>query len=404
MSILNFLVSITCFFLSLFSVHLFLAKSPNKKQHILLSTLLFARSGQILVSLLMHSDQHRISYILFQVFTPLYFVAPACFYLYITGFLNREQRLSKKEWLHFLPAVLAVIHVVPWPGSPQLDWNIITSQFNENGYLSLKSRSGLFPGYFHYLFRPALTITYLCLAWLAVVKSKILQEPARNNSRRSWALFILRAATFFQLLGLTRILLKGFDIPLFNSFFIFLNCMVLLGILLYALHRPYIFYGFLLVAADWDMKGYNRTVESQSEDNSPNIQPQLRSSAISAKKINITDGQLEAYIILMKNAMEVECLFLNPELQIIDLATKINIPVHHCSYVINNHIGKNFRDWINGYRVNHFLKQYFLVKDKMTIEAIAQEAGFKNQATFYNAFKKEKGEMPTVYISKEMSL
>jgi AraC-like DNA-binding protein len=71
--------------------------------------------------------------------------------------------------------------------------------------------------------------------------------------------------------------------------------------------------------------------------------------------------------------------------------------------VINNHIGKNFRDWINSYRITHFLTQYPILADKITIEAIAQEAGFKNQATFYNAFKKEKGIMPRAYFSQELN-
>ncbi|RZK61204.1 MAG: AraC family transcriptional regulator [Pedobacter sp.] len=56
---------------------------------------------------------------------------------------------------------------------------------------------------------------------------------------------------------------------------------------------------------------------------------------------------------------------------------------------------------MNGYRVSHFLLHYPLQSEKMTIEAIAQESGFKNQATFYNAFKKEKGLMPKAYFQKK---
>jgi len=411
MSILSFLVSITCFFLVLFSLHLFFAESENKVQNRLLSVLLFTRAGHILVPLLMGSNQHKLSFILFQSFTPLYFAAPAVFYLYITGFLS-EKPLSKLEWLHFIPALAALVHVIPWPGSENVNWQLLISQFNEYGYFSLKAKSGVFPPYFHYFFRPMLTITYLLLLWVAVLKSKVLKQSSIDNPRRNWLSFILWVATFFQLMGLTRIILVLCGIPLYNPLFILMNCTALLGVLLYALHEPHIFYGSLLVAINWNKKELpaNQYVKGKAEVPEKNasqqeehtwIQPRIL--PISFKRIKITEGQLEAYIILMKKVMEQECLFLNPDLQIVDLANKINVPVHHCSFVINNHLGKNFRDWINGYRIGYFLQQYPVLRSKMTILAIAQESGFKNQATFYNAFRKEKGIMPTSYIAQELS-
>ncbi|WP_316832697.1 helix-turn-helix domain-containing protein [Pedobacter aquatilis] len=412
MSILNFLVSITCFFLFLFAVHLFLAKSENKTQNRLLSVLLFTRSAHILVSLLMSSNRHELSFILFQVFTPLNFAAPAIFYLYVTGFFRSDRSLRSVEWLHFIPAAIAVIHVIPWPGSTALNWELIIMQFNEYGYFSLKAKNGLFPAYFHSLFRPMLTITYLVLCWWAVLKSKILKDDVQDSPERYWVLFILRIATFFQLMGLIRIFSSFFDVPLYNPIFIFLNCAALLGVLLYALYRPHIFYGALLVGIDWRKKESLKRTDLSGHLNNPGSaidhqkERKVKESGllpIALKKIKITENQLEEYIVQMKYAMEEDLMFLNPDLQIVDLAGKINVPVHHCSYVINNHMGKNFRDWINGYRVSHFLDQYPLFKTKMTILAIAQNAGFKNQATFYNAFKKEKGVMPTTYIGQELS-
>ena len=412
MSVLSFLVSITCFFLFLFSVHLFLAKSENRIQNRLLALLLLTRSGHILVSLLMGSNQHKLSFVLFQSFTPLYFAAPACFYLYITGFLKKDKSLKQKEWLHFLPAVLALVHVLPWPNTATLDWQLLIRQFNEYGYWSINAKSGVLPAYFHSSFRTLLTITYLIMTWTAVIKSKALLQPATNNSERNWMFFILRVATFFQLMGLSRIALSTLNIPIYNSIFIFLNCIALLCVLLYALHKPQIFYGALMVAIDWKNNGVSQnelevleieTFDSTRKKETGFVNKEPRILPISFKRIRISNDQLEAYTALIKQTMESDCLFLNPELQIIDLATKINIPVHHCSFVINNHLGKNFRDWINGYRVNYFLEQYPQMKTKMTILAIAQNAGFKNQGTFYNAFKKEKGVMPTVYISPELS-
>ncbi len=404
MQLLNFLVGTTCFFLLLFSMHLLFAKKGNKRQNMLLAALFFARFGQVLTSLLMMSGHQDTLPLLFQIFLPLYFAAPACFYLYITGFIHNRRTLGRIELLHFLPSALAIIHVIPWPYITPLDWNTIASQFNENGYLSLQAKNGLFPPYFQYAGRPLLIISYLTLSWYMVIRSKINDQVNINDPGKNWILFLLRLATFFQLTGLIPIVLRSMNIPIYNSFFIILNCATLLVMLLYALHHPHFFYGYLLVSTDWNQKDIpnkHPVPMPLSTDNQlplKIIPPEV--TVLTQKKMNLPIQQISLYAVLIKNVMEIQQLYLQPDLQIIDVANLVNIPVHHCSHVINNHIGKNFRDWINSYRIAHFLKEYPLQREKKTIEALAKESGFKSQATFYNAFKKEKGVMPTNYFLK----
>lgn len=407
MQLLNFLVGTTCFFLLLFSMHLLFAKKGNKRQNMLLAALFFARFGQILTSLLMMSGHQNALPLLFQIFLPLYFAAPALFYLYITGFIHNRKTSNPTELLHFLPSLLAIIHIIPWPHTISLDWNTISTQFNENGYLSLHARNGLFPSYFQYVGRPILIIGYLTLSWYMVIRSKINNPINTDDPDRNWILFLLRVATFFQVLSLLPIVLRSLNIPVYNTFFIILNCIVLLVILMYALHHPHFFYGYLLVSADWNQKdiAQKRLVPMPiTYDNQQPlrvIQPEV--TTLAQKKSNLPVQQISLYAVLIKNVMENQQLYLQPDLQIIDVANLVNIPVHHCSHVINNHIGKNFRDWINSYRVAHFSKEYPLQREKKTIEALAKESGFKSQATFYNAFKKEKGAMPTNYFLKSQT-
>ncbi|MBB4107257.1 helix-turn-helix domain-containing protein [Pedobacter zeae] len=385
-------------------MHLFFAKRGNKLLNILLSVIFFARFGQILTSLLFKSGQPYALAFFNQTFTPFYYATPACFYLYITGFLQDRKNLQKIEWLHFVPALLAIIHVIPWHFSTTLDWNLIGSQLAENGYFSLKAKSGLFPPYFHYLFRPVLVFGYLCLTWLAVLRLKKKPQQILDSEGRKWIIFFLRIATFFQLFSLMPIILRSLHIPYINASFIVLNCLALLVILLYALHKPYIFYGYLLVAVDWTKRPVTKKLETKQPETDAHLlslsEKDPKPAITAVKKINLLDAQLSDYAFAMKEIMEREQLYLLHNFQIIDLAAKLNIPIHHCSFVINKHIGKNFRDWINSYRIDHFLKQYPLKSDKITIEAMASEAGFKNLATFYNAFKKETGLMPTAYFAE----
>ncbi|QIL38019.1 AraC family transcriptional regulator [Pedobacter sp. HDW13] len=390
----------------LFSINLFFAKKGNKTLNVLLSLLFFARFGQILISALIAAEKPVTLVYVFQAFTPLYYAAPACFYLYISGFINKSTALRKWQWLHFIPALLALIHVLPWQGWPELDWATIPKQLADNGYFSLKTQTGLFPNYFHYTLRPILVFSYLCLAWVYYYR-KMDKTTKTDEPGKRWIVFFLRVATFFQLLSLTPVILRGLHISYTQPSFVIINCLSLLFLVLYALHKPYIFYGYLLVSVDLDKKNIREQFEPDvalSKAASLNLQP-LKDEQIAkpTKKVNLSEEQLAELSQSMGTLMEQEQLYLLHEFQIIDLAAKLNIPVHHCSYIINNTIGKNFRDWINGYRVEHFLVQHPIKSDKLTIEAIASESGFKSLATFYNAFKKEKGVMPTNYFNKELS-
>ncbi len=406
MQFLNLLVSTCCLFLLLFSINLFFAKKGNKTLNILLSLLFFARFGQILISALIAAEKPVTLVYVFQAFTPLYYAAPACFYLYISGFIDKSTALRKWQWLHFIPALLALIHVLPWNGWPDLDWTNIPKQLADNGYFSLKTQTGLFPNYFHYTLRPILVFTYLCLAWVHYYR-KMDKTTKTDEPGKQWIVFFLRVATFFQLLSLTPVILRGLHISYTQPSFVIINCLSLLFLVLYALHKPYIFYGYLLVSVDLDKKNMREQFEPDAvltEATNSNLQA-LKDEQVAkpAKKVNLSEEQLAELSQSMENLMEQEQLYLLHDFQIIDLAAKLNIPVHHCSYIINNTIGKNFRDWINGYRVDHFLVQHPIKSDKLTIEAIASESGFKSLATFYNAFKKEKGVMPTNYFNKELS-
>lgn len=402
MQSLNLLICTTCLLLLTFSIHLFFAKKGNRFLNLLLSLVFFARFGQIFTSLLFKAGQPEALAIFHQTFTPFYYAAPACFYLYVTGFLQHRKRLQKMEWLHFIPALLAVIHVIPWHLSVIPDWNLVGTQLAQKGYFFLNVKTGLFPPYFHYIFRPLMVIGYLCASWIAVIRLKNKPQQFFDSEGRKWIIFFLRIGTFFQVFGLAPFMLKYLNIPYVNTYFIILNCLALLLILWYTLHKPYIFYGYLLVAVNWNKK------PEAGENSTDNLLVPLKTenpiaSPSKAKKFNLLDEQLAGYALAMKEIMEREQLYLLHDFQIMDLAAKLNLPIHHCSFVINKHIGKNFRDWINGYRIDHFLKQYPLKSDKITIEAMASEAGFKSHATFYNAFKKETGLMPTAYFAQEMS-
>ncbi|RQO66036.1 hypothetical protein DBR43_27740 [Pedobacter sp. KBW06] len=387
MTLSLFFTSIGCFFLLLFSLHLFFAKRGIKLLNYLLALLFLSKFGQVLISLLIHSNQKDIYPVLYQLFTPLWYVAPACFYLYTTNFIQGNQRLRKLQWLHFIPAILVLVHLFPWNSSLAINWASIAAQIEENKQLFITERTGLFSASFYSLLRPVLVLAYLLSTWHAVLKSNILDKNS-GHSGRNWLLFFLKTGTFFQLAGFIPLIFWNMDAPYINTIFITLNGTLLLVIMVFVLHQPRLFYGYLFVSVNLDMQDKE-------------IKPEVPALVNTPKKVSLLPDQLVNYSNAMKEVMEKNKPYLLEDFQIVDLAGALNIPVHHCSFVLNNLIGKNFRDWINEYRIQSFIEQYPIKAQRMTIESIAHECGFKSVATFYNAFKKETGIMPTAYFSRK---
>lgn len=391
MTLSLFFSSISCFFLLLLSLHLFFAKRGIRLLNYLLALLLFSGFGQVLISLLIHSDQKATYPTLYQLFTPLWYIAPACSYLYATSFIQGNQQLRRFQWLHFIPAIFALIHLSPWNLAVPVNWTLIATQIEENKQLFITERTGLFSAAFCTMLRSVLVIVYLSYTWYAVLKSNILDKKA-GHVGRNWLLFFLKTGTFFQLAGFLPLLFQAMDIPYSNTLFITANGTIVLIIMIFVLHQPRLFYGYLFVSVNLDM---------EPEETRKEIKREVPAVTNTIKKISLLPHQLDNYANTMKEVMETKKPYLLEDFQIVDLAGALNIPVHHCSFVLNNLIGKNFRDWINEYRIHSFLEQYPLKAQRMTIESIAHECGFKSVATFYNAFKKETGIMPTVYFSQK---
>ncbi|MEM9339774.1 MAG: helix-turn-helix domain-containing protein [Bacteroidota bacterium] len=90
-----------------------------------------------------------------------------------------------------------------------------------------------------------------------------------------------------------------------------------------------------------------------------------------------------------------ERFFLNKNLKVSDLASKLNQNEKIISRSINRYGNGNFNAFVNSFRVEH-AKELLLSGqyDHYTIEAIALESGFANKVSFYNAFKSVTGMSP----------
>ncbi len=106
------------------------------------------------------------------------------------------------------------------------------------------------------------------------------------------------------------------------------------------------------------------------------------------------DDHIERVIRLM----EEEHLYRDPDLSMTALADRTGLSRGYLSQIINQKEGKNFFDFVNGYRIAEVQRHFADPKyDHFTILGIGQESGFKSKSTFNAVFKKIMKQTPSQY-------
>lgn len=92
----------------------------------------------------------------------------------------------------------------------------------------------------------------------------------------------------------------------------------------------------------------------------------------------------------LTSVMNTKKPYLDKNLSLNQLAVLINTTDKKLSILLNRHLGTNFYDFINGFRIEEFINQMKNVDSKnYSIEGIALNSGFKSKSSFYRIFKKE---------------
>ncbi len=385
MHIFSFFLCAVAFLLLAFSLHLVLTRQGSSILNRLLSLALLSRFWQICVVLIIISPYHQVFPVVQKISTLFFFAAPACSYLYVRYFISDEKRFLKRDFLHFVPVVFAVIHILPVSVGEPIDWNSVANQVLEGGQLSVSEKTGLLPAGIYNTALALLWLGYLAAMWYFIFTSGIFRRKWKTG--KIWILFFAVMSTFFRLLTFVALLFNIMDYSYSQSpVFLMVSGMALLFVMIFVLYQPQILYGYIIVS---NQTGSEEKEVAGKESRGP------------AVKNNLNTAQQHIYRGVLQEFMTGKQPFLDPDFQMKDLAKAVDIPAHHCSYVINHLIGENFRDWLNGYRIRYFIGEYPALADKMTVEAVARQSGFRSVATFYNAFKKETGQMPKVYFASK---
>lgn len=119
---------------------------------------------------------------------------------------------------------------------------------------------------------------------------------------------------------------------------------------------------------------------------------------IKYERSTLTRSDADRYLTKLRNLMEEERPYLDPCLNINQLARRLTIQSRHLSQVLNESLHQNFYDFINGYRIEEAKKMLANTSgEKPTVLEVLLDAGFNSKSAFNRAFKKWTGLTPSEF-------
>lgn len=115
-------------------------------------------------------------------------------------------------------------------------------------------------------------------------------------------------------------------------------------------------------------------------------------------------GELQIYIERISELMATEKIYLNENLSLRELASQMKSDPNLISFILNKHLGSNFYDFVNRYRIEEVKNKLNDPRYKhLSLLGIALESGFNSKTTFNRVFKQVTGVTPTEYQKKRQN-
>jgi AraC-like DNA-binding protein len=316
-------------------------------------------------------------FLFFFPFQQVFLLGPV-FYFYLKTLLNENLKFTRKDLLHFLPAILYLIYtlVVFVTDKLILDEFYFYADGQDKDLDFWYQMAGLISMLFYLLASLRLYLNYRRLSLQeASFADEIAFEWVRN--------FILA----FSLILLLRVLFFIIN-PEWGEF-----------------GRKYWYYlCFSILLLYIAITGYTNTIRTGIKLNPAlldnlDIEP-LQLEQVEDARADDSEDQ-EKWKGRIEQIFEAEKLYRNPGLTLTDLATRLGTNRNVISRVINQEFDMNFNDYVNERRVESVIEKLRSGEHvETTLLGIALDSGFNSKTTFNRAFKKLTGATPKQYISR----
>jgi AraC-like DNA-binding protein len=242
-----------------------------------------------------------------------------------------------------------------------------------------------------------MTIVQVGLYLLAIYKHliryrKVVVENYSDADRlnKGWLTQLIFLFTLIYILGLGRMFFRfsiyhdyDYDYDYERLVQLIMMISMLLSIcwvLWQALHRPELFTG---VSSTIEL--IDELATSQEHSSVPKV------STVETEKYDAIVPRLRDYMQRSKP-------FLDPSLNVENLAKQLNLSSSELSFAINRIVGQHFFDFVNSYRINSAAEMLIANEQQQkTVLEILYEVGFNSKSSFNTAFKKHLLMTPSQY-------
>ena len=322
-------------------------------------------------------------------FAPFMFLIGPFLYCYVRNTLNDSHSQFKKDWYHFIPAIIALIGTMPYLFQPFEKKLQIADQIIENLDAIKKIDVNLFYTMGEsFALRTLVAFIYLIYCIYLLWKSYPSKIKENSVPKRQFLvtfrwLVILLTSLLFIFLSFIILAFKAANSMSSKSiddgsvlYIIagFAYCVMSLSLILF----PEILYG---------IPRKNTTNTAKKKKAIKKIDPE-------------EDPFFDLNTAILKHLHE-DKPFLKPEFSVSDIALNLKAPQNHISYCITYLMETKFSKLKTELRIQHALELLKKgVNSTLTIEAIGKQSGFKTRSNFYAAFKEATGFTPTEYIEQ----
>jgi len=316
------------------------------------------------------------------------FTYPPLFYLYIQKLLFQKAINFKDSIRHFVPFFVQILAFLPYflLESKKFQLKVVNEELDLMiTYGITSSLAFVFNIYYWSLSKKTINL----------YKESYINQTAYHQNIQYLSTVLIIQSVCIVLGGFTGVLFAihyfgNFQIPEITSKSIDLIWLVfsMIGYILgyFAIHQPEIF-----KLKKEEVKEIP-TIENIAVFEDKNI---INAEPI---KVTVSDENLENQKKLLIDFFENEKPYINPNLTLNELASKLKVPTHLLSKIINDGFDKNFFDFVNFYRVDEFKRRVNSPKyNNYTLLGIAFEVGFNSKTAFNRAFKKITNQTPSEF-------
>ena len=316
-------------------------------------------------------------------------------YFYVRGTILDKQGLKWQDSIHFLPFSIHLIGVTPYLlSSFEFKKNIAFNILRDIDSMKIMDLNIFFTVPQSFIIRTVLFLAYVIyligFVWISN-SNKNKKIPSKQYSiTYRWLLFLLLILLFliinFFLVTINYLTESSIRVDRYSKMIHFVAGISYLILSISLLLFPQILYGMPVPIKINSLKN--------NDPKNNEIVPDTQ----------INENDLEPFYELtevIKEYLNTEKPFLNPDFSLSDISLALNVPQHHVAYCINNVLNVRFTKLKSELRIAH--AKELLKKGKhfdYTINGIGQSSGFSTRSNFYNAFKIETGLTPTEFLNQ----